>query len=76
MSEAGFVGLDVSVFESVIAVGDADARVALTRQLVALVADPATAAIEIEQVGPVLLRLAADDDKAVRQVLAQEFASS
>ncbi len=76
MSETNFFGLDVSVFESVIAVGDTDARIALTRQLVALVADPATAPIEIQQVGPVLLRLAGDDDKAVRLVLAQEFASS
>ena len=76
MSDVVLAGLDVSVFESVIAVGDADARVALTRQLVALVADPATPEIEIQQVGPVLLRLASDNDKIVRRVLAEEFATS
>lgn len=76
MSEAVSVGLDVSVFESVIAMGDADARIALTRQLVALVADFSTPNLEIQQVGPVLLRLAVDNDKNVRRVLAEEFATS
>ena len=76
MSDTVFAGLDVLVFDSVIAVGDADARIALARQLVALVADQTTPEIEIEQVGPVLLRLAVDDDKSVRHVLAQEFSTS
>ncbi len=75
MSEVS-VGLDVSVFDSVIAMGDVDARIALTRQLVALVADLTTHEIEIKQVGPVLLRLASDESKAVRKVLAEEFATS
>lgn len=76
MSDVSVAGLDVSVFESVIAVGDTDARIALTRQLVALVADSSTASIELKQVGPVLLRLASDNDKKVRRVLAEEFATS
>jgi len=76
MSEVQSVGLDVTIFESVIAIGDADARVALTKQLVALVSDTSTPPVEIQQVGPILLKLAADDDKKVRRVLAEEFANS
>lgn len=66
-------GLDISVFEVVLAVGDAEARLVLALQLVALVADYTTAPIEIEQVTPVLLKLAVDPSKDVRSTLAEEL---
>ncbi|MDE2384673.1 MAG: DUF2336 domain-containing protein [Alphaproteobacteria bacterium] len=64
-------GLDISVFEGVLAMGDADARMALALQLAALVSDPATPKIELQQVTPVLLKLSVDPEHAVRAALAQ-----
>jgi len=66
-------GLDISVFEIVLAAGDAEARSVLALQLATLVADHTTAAIEIEQVTPVLLTLAVDPSKDVRATLAEEL---
>lgn len=74
MSEVNSIGLDVSVFTGVLDIGDVDARKTLTRQLVALVADPATPAIERDQVTPVLLKLSVDPSVEVRRVLAEELA--
>ncbi len=73
MSVPALAGLDVSVFESVLAVGDVDARTALGRQLAALVCDPETPEIEIRQVTPVLLRMTMDKDKQVRKALIEEL---
>ncbi len=74
MSEVNSIGLDVSVFTGVLDIGDVDARMTLTRQLVALVADPATPKIERDQVTPVLLKLSVDPSAEVRRVLAEELA--
>ena len=74
MSEVNSLGLDVSVFTGVLDIGDVDARMTLTRQLVALIADPATHRIEREQVTPVLLKLSVDPSVEVRRVLAEELA--
>jgi uncharacterized protein (DUF2336 family) len=68
-------GLDVTVLEAVLECGQAEARQALARQLVALVADPDTAAIERDQVVPILMKLAVDVERTVRVVLADELSS-
>ena len=73
MGLPAIVGLDVSVFEGVLAVGDVDARTALARQLGALICDPATPDIEIQQATPVLLRMTLDREKQVRRALAEEL---
>lgn len=68
-------GLDVTVFEAVLACGQSEARMALARQLASLVSDPETPQIEKSQVVPVLLKLATDLDRQVRVVLADELSS-
>jgi uncharacterized protein (DUF2336 family) len=68
-------GLDVSVLEAVLDCGQVEARQALARQLAALIADPETAAVEIDQVVPVLLKLTTDKERAVRATLAEELAN-
>lgn len=68
-------GLDVSVFEAVLACGKVEARVALARQLASLLADREAPSMEREQVLPVLLKLAADEDASVRHALAAELVS-
>jgi uncharacterized protein (DUF2336 family) len=68
-------GLDVTVLEAVLECGQAEARQALARQLVALVADPDTAAIERDQVVPILMKLAVDVERTVRVVLVDELSS-
>lgn len=68
------VGLDVTVFEAVIACEQADARITLARQLAALVSDSETPQLEKDQVVPVLMKLATDTDRDVRAVLAEELA--
>ncbi len=66
-------GLDVSIFEAVLACGQAEARIALVRQLAGLLADPEAAAIEKEQVLPVLIKATVDGDAEVRRALADEL---
>jgi uncharacterized protein (DUF2336 family) len=73
MSEVGFVGLDVSVFSSVLEEGDSDARVTLARQLAMLLCDEDTPRSEREQVIPVLLKLTVDPSREVRAILALEM---
>jgi uncharacterized protein (DUF2336 family) len=68
-------GLDISVLEAVLACGQVEARLALARQLASLVADPETAAVERDQVVPVLLKLATDTDALVRETLADELST-
>ena len=69
-------GLDISVFEDVLAVGDADAKVALARQLAGLIADPETPEVERAQVVPVLLRITVEEEKMIRRVFAEEVAGA
>lgn len=66
-------GLDVGIFEAVLACGQVEARIALVRQLAGLLADPDAAAIEKEQVLPVLIMATADSDAEVRKALADEL---
>jgi uncharacterized protein (DUF2336 family) len=68
-------GLDVTVFEAVLACGQSEARMALARQLASLLSDPETLQIEKDQVVPVMLKLATDLDRQVRVVLAEELSS-
>ena len=63
-------GLDISIFEGVLAVGDASDRLAMAVQLANLVNDPATPGVEVEQVSGVLLKLSLDPEKKVRAALA------
>ena len=58
--------LDISIFEDVIANGGADRRMALARQLAALVADSRTPPGEREDVTPCLLKLLMDPVKDIR----------
>jgi uncharacterized protein (DUF2336 family) len=67
------VGLDISVFEAVLACGQSDARKVLARQLAGLIADSDTPQVEREQVIPVLLKIATDEDASVREALADEL---
>jgi uncharacterized protein (DUF2336 family) len=71
--ELEIAGLDVSIFLEVLEAGNSDARIALARQLAAHLADPETPDVEREQVTPVLLKLAADEDRMVRLVLNEEL---
>ncbi len=64
-------GLDISVFEGVLAVGDANARLTMAEQLAALVNDPETPDVEVDQVSGILLKLALDPEKKVRAALAE-----
>ena len=73
MGLPAIVGLDISVFEGVLSVGDVDARTALARQLGALICDPETPELEIRQATPVLLRMTMDKEKQVRMALAYEL---
>jgi uncharacterized protein (DUF2336 family) len=68
-------GLDTTVLEAVLDCGKPEARLALARQLCALVADPETAAVERDQVVPVILKLAADPERIVRETLADELST-
>ena len=76
MRESLSPGLDVSVFEGVLAVGDEDARATLARQLAALVCDSASPEIEIQQVQPILLKLTVDPSEPVRLIMAEELAGA
>ncbi len=67
------IGLDVSILTEVLEAGDVEARMVLARQLASLLADPETPDIEREQVLPVVLKLAVDEEIEVRRILADEF---
>jgi uncharacterized protein (DUF2336 family) len=69
------VGLDVSVLTEVLETGDAEARMVLARQLAGFLADPDASQLEQQQVLPVVLKLAVDEDEEVRRVLADELCS-
>jgi uncharacterized protein (DUF2336 family) len=69
-------GLDVRVFEVVLQCGKAEARLVLARQLAGLIADGDTPALELEQILPIVLKLAADTDQKVRAVLVSELMSA
>ena len=66
-------GLDVGVLEAVLECGQPEARIALARQLAALIADPETSLREREQVLPIMLKIATDTDRNVRRALADEL---
>jgi uncharacterized protein (DUF2336 family) len=67
--------LDVAVFEAVLESGNVDARMTMTRQLCTLVAADDTPDHEREAVLPVLLKLAVDEHREVRMILAEELVS-
>jgi uncharacterized protein (DUF2336 family) len=68
-------GLDTTVLEAVLDCGKPDARLALARQLTSLVADPEASAVERDQVVPVILKLASDPERIVRETLADELST-
>ncbi|NMD09180.1 MAG: DUF2336 domain-containing protein, partial [Phyllobacteriaceae bacterium] len=72
---ASVESLDTTVLEAVIDTGGVDARVALAKQLCTLVAAEDTPESERLAVLPVMLKLAVDEERAVRAVLAEELAS-
>ncbi|MCA0433978.1 MAG: DUF2336 domain-containing protein [Proteobacteria bacterium] len=67
--------MDVAVLDAVIDEGGPEARIALARQLAALVASSETPAVEREQVLPVLLKLAVDPERAVREILVEKLSA-
>ena len=75
MQVESVTGLDVTVLEAVIDTGGVMARVALARQLCTLIAADDTPQHERESVLPVMLKLALDEERAVRAVLAEELSS-
>jgi uncharacterized protein (DUF2336 family) len=68
-------GLDVTVFETVLAFGTLEQKKTLVRQLAAFIDTQETPALEREQVLPILLKLATDEAREVRELLALELAS-
>ena len=69
-------GLNVAVFERVITSGFEYQRLALAKQLCALVNSEATPAIEVQEVMPVLIKLACDDATPVRRVVSTDLLQS
>ncbi len=69
----GQPGLDVSIFETIIETGDAQARIQLAAELAHLVGDPEAPESERECVVPALLKLATDPVKDVRRTLAESL---
>lgn len=68
-------GLDITVLEAVIDTGGVSARIALARQLCTLIADEDTPDGERESVLPIMMKLAVDEERAVRAVMADELSS-
>jgi uncharacterized protein (DUF2336 family) len=66
-------GLDISVFEAVLDQGSPQARITLARQLAGLLADTDAPAAERQQVIPVVLKLAVDPVRDVREALVFEL---
>ena len=73
MRDDEHIGLDTSVLIEVLERGDAEARIALARQLASLISDEQTAEIERDQVIPIVLKLTVDDAREVRQALVSEL---
>jgi len=63
--------LDTTVFHNVIDNSDVDSRCKLASQLAEFLGDPASPEIDRNQVVPVVLKLAVDPEKQVRQVLVE-----
>ncbi len=68
--------LDTTIFEQVIDHGPIEDRLALARQLCALVNDPETSAADRNAVMPALMRLACDRDLGVREILHNDLAQT
>ena len=66
--------LDTTIFEQVIDHGPIEDRLALARQLCALVNDPETSAADRNAVMPAMMRLACDRDLGVREILHSDLA--
>lgn len=75
MQVESVTSLDVSVLEAVIDTGGVSARVALARQLCTLIAAEDTPEAERDAVLPIMLKLAVDEERAVRAVMAEELSS-
>lgn len=73
LKEEPSFGLDVSVFQHVIENGQAEQRADLAEQLSAFLAKDDIAASEREQIVPIVLKLAVDPVKQVRQTLAESL---
>jgi uncharacterized protein (DUF2336 family) len=69
----GQPGLDVSIFDTIIDTGDADARIQLVVELARLACDVGAPENERECIVPTLLKLATDPVKDVRRVLAEKL---
>jgi uncharacterized protein (DUF2336 family) len=67
------IGLDTVFLEQVVKEGGTDARKLLSVQIAGLLRDPSTPLLEREQVAPIVLKLAADEEFDVRKVLSQEL---
>lgn len=67
------IGLDTMFLAQVVKEGGPDARKLLAVQIAALLRDPATPLLEREQVTPIVLKLAADEDFEVRKALSDEL---
>ncbi len=75
MQVESVTSLDVTVLEAVIETGGVGARIALARQLCTLIAAEDTPDTECEAVLPVALKLAVDEERAVRAVIAEELST-
>jgi uncharacterized protein (DUF2336 family) len=69
MSEELNLGLDTSVLDHVLEVGDDTARRALALQLACFITDGTATELETQQVTPILLKLSVDDCPDVRRAL-------
>ncbi|MGE3874720.1 MAG: DUF2336 domain-containing protein [Parvibaculaceae bacterium] len=67
---SGQPGLDVSIFDTIIETGDAQARIQLAVELAGLISDPQAPENERSCVVPSVLKLATDPVKDVRRTLA------
>lgn len=67
------IGLDVAFLERIITEGGPDARKLLAVQIAALLRNPDTPLLEREQVAPIIVKMAGDQDIEVRQVLSAEL---
>ncbi|WP_119391042.1 DUF2336 domain-containing protein [Taklimakanibacter lacteus] len=72
----GQPGLDVSIFDTIIETGDAQARMQLVVELARLASDAEAPDNERDCIVPTLLKLATDPVKDVRRVLAEALAGA
>lgn len=75
MHVASVESIDTTILEAVIDTGGVEARVALAKQLCTLIAADDTPESERLAVLPVMLKLAVDEERAVRAVLSEELAT-